>query len=64
MPATREPSAAESSSQFSWPSESTVIKVLLVVFFMLHVLAGALLYSHKPTGAPPSREEARTSLHD
>jgi hypothetical protein len=61
---TREPSAAESSSQLSWPGENIVIKILLVVFFLLHVLAGALLQGPAPTGAASAAEEARIRLHD
>lgn len=64
MPVTREPSAARSPFQFSLPGENTVIKILLVVFFMLHVLAGALLQGRVQNGATLSQEEARTSLHD
>ena len=65
MPVAREPSAAASSSQFSWPSENTVIKIVLVMFLMLHLLAGALLQGSAATGAASSTgEEAKHSLHD
>jgi hypothetical protein len=63
MPVVREPSAARPSFQFALPGESTVIKVLLVVFFVLHVVAGALLQGRAPTGAVPA-EEARISLYE
>jgi hypothetical protein len=41
-----------------------VITVLLAVFFMLHVLAGALLQGRVQNGATPAGEDTRTSLHD
>ena len=63
MPIARESSATRSSSQSGWPAENTVIKILLAVFFALHVLAGALVQSRSQTGAGPARQEART-LYD
>lgn len=64
MPVTGEPFAATSSFRRGWPSESTVIKILLVTFFMLHVLAGTLMHTPAQTGAAPAREPAGISLYD
>lgn len=65
MSVTKERSVAPSSFQFSWPSENTVIKIVLVMFLMLHLLAGALLQGSAATGAASSTgEEAKHSLHD
>ena len=58
------PSSSRPSFRFAWPGEKVAMAILLVVFFALHVLAGALLESHAKTGAVPTREAARISLHD
>jgi hypothetical protein len=63
MSVTNDSSTTRSSFQFALPGESTVIGILLVVFLVLHVVAGALLQSRAPTGAAPA-EEARLSLYD
>jgi hypothetical protein len=42
-----------------------VIKILLVIFFILHVVAGALLQDPALTNAAASAgEKTRISLHD
>ena len=64
MSVTREASAARPSFQFRWPRENVVIGILLVMFFMLHVLAGALLQGRAQSEAAPVREEAGPPLHD
>jgi hypothetical protein len=46
------------------PGENTLIAILLTAFFMLHVLAGAILQSAAPIEAAPAREEARASSYD
>jgi hypothetical protein len=64
MPVARERTPARSSFRFDWPGKNTVIAILLVVFLVLHVVAGVLLQDRAPTGVTPVREEAKISLQD
>lgn len=44
--------------------ENSSIAILLAMFLLLHLLAGAILQSAAPIGAAPAREEAKPSLYD
>jgi hypothetical protein len=64
MSVTERSSLTRSSFQSTLPGEKTLIAILLAAFFILHVLAGAILQSATPLGAAPTQEEARASLCD
>ena len=63
MPVARQSSTSGSSFQSAWPSEKTVMVILLAIFFALHVLAGVTLQGRTQTGATPAQEKA-ISLYD
>lgn len=64
MPAASEPSVSRSSPQLSWPSEKTVMAILLGIFFALHVLASVILQGRAQSDATPAQGEKTMSLYD
>jgi hypothetical protein len=64
MPAANQPSVSRSSFQLSWPSEKTVMAILLTIFFALHVLASVILPGRTQSDATPAQGEETMSLYD
>jgi len=60
----REPSVSRSSFHIAGPCERTVMVVLLLMFFVLHVVAGVMLQGRVPTAAAPAQEKIINLLHD
>ena len=67
MPTARPSSVSRPSFQiarrFPWPSEKSVMAILLAVFFALHVIAGMMLQARNQ-GDVPEREEKEISVYD
>lgn len=64
MPVTKRPSLTRSSFQLPLPGENTLIAILLAVFLIVHILAGAILQDAPPVAAAPLQNESRASSYD